>query len=311
MTRFPGLNKDRCWDRIAFLGITILTALIGTPLYVWHFGLLLSDIVLFFVFLTLACLSITLGYHRLFSHHAFEAHWVVRLATLFFGAGALEGSVLLWCSDHRRHHRYTDEPNDPYNRKRGFWHAHIGWSIIRQKKTSEDNVSDLRQDRLTAWQDRYFFLIGPTSAYVLPALIGWLWNGWHGALGGFLVAGITRVVIVQQFTFCVNSVCHSFGRQPYTSRCTARDNFLAALFTFGEGYHNFHHQFQADYRNGVRHWQFDPTKWCIWLLSCIGLAWKLNRVPLETILKARQAEDQRRINRGELLKKGIGQTERR
>lgn len=287
-------SKDLCWDRIAYLSATTFITLVGTPLYVWHYGLLFSDLVLFFALFVLSGLSITLGYHRLFSHHAFEAHWTVRLASLIFGAGALEGSVVQWCGEHRRHHRFTDESLDPYNRSRGFWHAHVGWAVLRQQQPEEDNVNDLRQDRLVAWQDRYFGLIGPASAYALPGLIGWAWNGGHGALGGFLVAGITRVALVQQVTFCINSICHSYGHQPYTSRCSARDNSFAALFTFGEGYHNFHHQFQADYRNGVKPWQFDPTKWCIWALSCLGLAWKLNRVPDDIISETERAETRRR-----------------
>jgi stearoyl-CoA desaturase (Delta-9 desaturase) len=296
ITDTMGAQKVYYWDRIAFFITTLLTAFIGAPLYAWHYGLLFSDVVLFFSFLIACCMSITLGYHRLFSHHAFEAHWVVRLVTLVFGAGALEGSVLLWCADHRRHHRFTDGALDPYNGSEGFWHAHIGWSLTCRTDAIKDNVGDLRRDRLVVWQDRYFHLIGPASAYVLPALIGWIWNGGHGAFGGFLVAGVTRVVFVQQFTFCINSVCHNFGRKPYSNRCTARDNFFVALFTFGEGYHNFHHRFQSDYRNGVKPWQFDPTKWCILLLSFFGLTWRLNRVASEVILKAELVEAQRKIN---------------
>jgi stearoyl-CoA desaturase (delta-9 desaturase) len=295
---FGNRPKRFYWDRIAFLGLSFIASFVGSPLYIWHLGLLPSDVVLFLVFFTVSGLSITLGYHRLFCHRAFDAHWSVRLATLIFGAAALEGSVILWCRDHRHHHQFTDKAPDPYNRIRGFWYAHIGWALQRPEQSVEANIADLRQDRLVVWQDRYFFLIGPLAAYVLPCLIGWAWNGGHGALGGFLVAGVTRVVLTQQVTFCVNSVCHTFGRQPYTSRCTARDNFLVALFTFGEGYHNFHHRFPGDYRNGVKSWHFDPTKWCIWLLSRIGLTCRLNRVPTGTIVKTEREELQRKIAAG-------------
>src|SRR6185503_15819710 len=129
----------------------------------------------------------------------------------------------------------------------------------------------------------------------LPAFLGWIYSGWLGALGSFLIAGVARVVFVQHMTFFINSLCHTLGRQPYSTRCTARDSAIMAWFTFGEGYHNFHHEFQHDYRNGVKPWQFDPTKWCIWLLHKTGLVRQLRRVPEEKILLAEVAEQQRQL----------------
>jgi stearoyl-CoA desaturase (Delta-9 desaturase) len=126
-------------------------------------------------------------------------------------------------------------------------------------------------------------------------VLGGLWGGWTGALGGFLLAGVARVVCVQHMTFFINSLCHTIGDRPYSSRCTARDSMLMALFTFGEGYHNFHHEFQHDYRNGVKPWQFDPTKWTVWLLHRAGMVDQLRRVPEERILLAEIAEKQRQV----------------
>ncbi|HJT82800.1 MAG TPA: acyl-CoA desaturase [Chthoniobacterales bacterium] len=117
----------------------------------------------------------------------------------------------------------------------------------------------------------------------MPALLGAVWDGWVGALGGFLIGGVARVVVLQHCTFLINSACHTIGTQPYSKRCSARDSFVLALFTFGEGYHNYHHEFQHDYRNGVQPWQWDPTKWLIWIFSKIGLTSDLRRVPKETI----------------------------
>ena len=111
----------------------------------------------------------------------------------------------------------------------------------------------------------------------------------------FLIAGAARIVFVHHMTFCINSLCHWIGKQPYSSKCSARDSMIMAFFTFGEGYHNFHHEFQHDYRNGVKPWQFDPTKWTIWLLNKTGLVTKLRTVPEEIILKAQIAERQRRL----------------
>jgi hypothetical protein len=107
--------------------------------------------------------------------------------------------------------------------------------------------------------------------------------GWVGALGGFLIGGVAKVVVLQHCTFLINSACHTIGRQPYSTRCSARDSLFLALFTFGEGYHNYHHEFQHDYRNGVKPWQWDPTKWLIWILSKLGLTGNLRRVPREAI----------------------------
>ena len=123
-------------------------------------------------------------------------------------------------------------------------------------------------------------------SFALPTLLGVWWNGRVGALGGFLIAGVAKVVVLQHCTFLINSACHTMGRQPYSTRCSARDSFLMAIFTFGEGYHNYHHEFQHDYRNGVKPWQWDPTKWLIWTLSRLGLANNLRRVPQEAIIAA-------------------------
>ena len=124
---------------------------------------------------------------------------------------------------------------------------------------------------------------------VIPPLLGFLWNGWAGALGAFLLAGIARIVALQHCTFFINSACHVFGRQPYSTKCSARDSFIMALVTFGEGYHNYHHEFQYDYRNGVKPWNFDPTKWIIWLLSKVRFTKNLRRVPNEKILAAERS----------------------
>ena len=158
-----------------------------------------------------------------------------------------------------------------------------------------DNVPDLQADRLVMWQHRYYCAVAILTGFALPTMIGWAWSGWSAALGGFLIAGMARVVFVHHMTFFINSLCHTIGRQTYSSRCTARDSGIMALFTFGEGYHNFHHEFQHDYRNGVKPWQFDPTKWSIWLLGRLGLVGQLRRVPAEKILLREIAEKQRQL----------------
>jgi stearoyl-CoA desaturase (delta-9 desaturase) len=242
-------------------------------------------------------LSITAGYHRLFAHLTFKARWPVRLFTLIFGAAAFENSVLRWAADHRKHHKFVDQDDDPYDISKGFFHAHIGWMLSKtQTETSFEGVRDLQQDPLVRWQHRHYLPIAVLASFTLPAFLGWLRGGSSGALGAFLIAGVARMVFVHHLTFLINSWSHTWGRQPYSSRCTARDNAVLAWLAFGEGYHNFHHAFQYDYRNGVKPWQFDPTKWCIWLLRMLGLVGQLRQVPVETILLAEVAERQRQLS---------------
>ncbi|MDX2082241.1 MAG: fatty acid desaturase [Terrimicrobiaceae bacterium] len=284
------------WLNSAFLIGTFVTTITAVPFYIWKFGLDGFQIGLFLFFFIATGLSITLGYHRLFSHLTFQATWPVKLFTLLFGAAAFEGSALGWCADHRRHHKFVDHDDDPYDISKGFFHAHIGWLLFR---TGPDTpltwVRDLQKDRLAWWQHEYYVPIALVMGFVVPAALGLIWGGPVAALGGFLIAGVARVVFVHHMTFCINSLCHWIGDRPYSSHCTARDSLLMAFFTFGEGYHNFHHEFQHDYRNGVRPWQFDPTKWTIWLLARLGLVSRLRTVPEEKILKARIAEQERRI----------------
>ena len=289
------LNYVR-WTNSFFLIGTFVTTVTAVPLYIWRHGLDAFQISLFLFFLISTGLSITLGYHRLFSHLTFKASWPVKLFTLLFGAAAFEGSALAWSADHRRHHKFVDHEEDPYDISRGLFHAHIGWLLFR---TGPDTpltwVRDLQKDRLAWWQHQYYIPIAIGMAFALPTAIGWLWGGPVAALGAFLIAGVARVVVVHHMTFCINSLCHWIGARPYSSDCTARDSVLMAICTFGEGYHNFHHEFQNDYRNGVKPWQFDPTKWTIWALSNIGLVCGLRTVPEEKILKAQIAEHERRL----------------
>ena len=247
--------------------------------------------------------GITLGYHRLFSHLSFKAKWPVKLFVLLFGAASFENSALDWSADHRVHHKHVDEDEDPYDISKGFFYAHIGWLLFRLKpKPPVTNVKDLEADPLVMWQHRYVQWIAVFVGFVVPTLLGWAYgslmgfeNPWMTALACFLIAGLFRTVVVQQGTFCINSLCHMVGRQPYSTTHSARDSWQTALLTFGEGYHNYHHEFQHDYRNGVKGWQFDPTKWLIWSLEKVGLVEDLRRVPDARILAAELKEKSRTL----------------
>jgi stearoyl-CoA desaturase (delta-9 desaturase) len=287
------LSKVRITNS-AFLIGTFLVTCTAVPLYIWQNGLNFFQVALFFFFTFSTGMSITLGYHRLFSHLTFKANPLVKLYTLLFGAAAFEGSALAWSADHRRHHKFVDHDDDPYDISRGLFHAHIGWLLFRRgPDTPLTWVRDLQKDRLAWLQHEYYVPIAIFMSFALPAIIGYVYGGVNAALGAFLLSGFARVVLVHHSTFCINSLCHWIGDRPYSSHCSARDSFLMAVFTFGEGYHNFHHEFQYDYRNGVKPWQYDPTKWAIWLLNKVGLVSNLRTVPEEKILKAQIAEHDR------------------
>lgn len=233
-------------------------------------------------------LGITGGYHRLFAHGAYRASWPLRLFYLLFGAASVQNSALKWAADHRAHHAHTDHDGDPYDIRRGFFWAHIGWVLHRNPTPAANTelVADLEKDPLVRLQHRYYVPLAVVFGAAMPMAIGALWGD---AVGAMLVAGWLRLVVQWHATFAINSLTHMFGSQPYTTRISARDSFWVALLTFGEGYHNFHHRFQVDYRNGVRWFQFDPTKWWIWAAARIGLARDLRRVPAARIAEARRA----------------------
>ena len=292
------------WVTSGFLIFTALLTVTAVPAYFYYFG---WDWFLFSVFMfyyPATGLSITVGYHRLFSHKAFKAKWPVKLFVLLFGASAFENSALWWSSEHRKHHKHVDTDDDPYDISKGFFWAHMGWLMFKLKPESPmNNVQDLRKDKLVMWQDRWVHGIAFFMSFVLPTTIGLVYalttnliSPLAGALGGFLIPGVARVVLVQHATFCINSLCHMIGSRPYSTSHSARDSWVAAIFTMGEGYHNYHHEFQWDYRNWVKPWQLDPSKWIIWFLSKVGLTGDLKRVPTERILLAETRETEKQLN---------------
>ncbi|MCP4475339.1 MAG: fatty acid desaturase [Gammaproteobacteria bacterium] len=229
-------------------------------------------------------LSITAGYHRLFSHKTYTARWPIRLLFVLIGSATFQGSVLEWSTDHRNHHRHTDTKEDPYNIKQGFWHAHMGWIFtIDESKRDFSNVADLQQSYMLNLQHRHYTAFSIIMGFVFPAAIASLWGA---PLAGLIIAGGLRITLGHHSTFCINSLCHILGKSSYSKKTSARDNWLLALIPFGEGYHNYHHRFPLDYRNGVRFYQFDPGKWLVYGLSFLGLVSNLHRIPDHRIIQA-------------------------
>ncbi len=208
----------------------------------------------------------------------------------------MEGSVRWWSREHRAHHRYTDTEKDPYSVRKGLLYSHIGWMVMRQnpKRIGRTDISDLNEDAVVVWQHRNYLKTVIGMALGFPTLVcGLLWGDW---IGGFVYAGILRIFFIQQATFCVNSLAHWLGDQPFDDRNSPRDHLFTAVVTLGEGYHNFHHEFPSDYRNAIRWWQYDPTKWCIWTWKQLGLAYDLKEFRQNEIEKGRLQQMQKKLD---------------
>lgn len=283
-------NKESApinWTPAFMFAFTSLVAVTAVPWYGFTHGYALSAVVAFILLTSATELAITAGYHRLWSHNAYDAHWSVRLIFALFGAMALQNTILHWSSGHRVHHRHVDDVDlDPYSAKRGLWFSHMGW-MLRKYPSGDvnfDNVKNLTKDPIVMWQYKYYVPIALGMNLALPIALGLLFGDVWGMV---LLAGFLRIVTTHHFTFFINSIAHKWGSQPYTDENTARDNHFFAFLTFGEGYHNYHHIFQNDYRNGIKWWQWDPTKWLIKGCALMGLASNLRMVPEFKIQRAK------------------------
>ena len=287
-------TKRLDWTNTVFIAFSHLLAIAGIvwlSLH-WNWGVAAMAVVWF----AFCGLSITGGYHRLFSHPTYKAVWPLRLFYLLFGAASVQNSALKWSADHRIHHKYADQEEDPYNINRGFWWAHIGWVLASSNRPLDHNlVADLEKDPLVMNQHKYYLIWAIMGGAVLPTLVGWAFGD---PIGGLLVVGFLRLVFQWHATFSINSVAHSIGKRPYDTESTSRDSWITAILTLGEGYHNFHHRFQGDYRNGVKWYHLDPTKWFVFCMSKIGVTRDLRRVSKDAIQRAKdkvraQAENAR------------------
>ncbi|KAJ7058230.1 delta9-fatty acid desaturase [Mycena amicta] len=216
-------------------------------------------------------LGITAGYHRLWAHRSYNAGTLLKYVLALGGVGAVQGSIKWWVRGHRSHHRFTDTQLDPYNATEGFWYSHIGWLVLKPRiRTGNADVSDLDKDPVVRWQHRNHTVLILTMGFVVPTIIPWLL--WGDLRGGYVYAALLRLSFVHHSTFCVNSLAHWLGEAHFDDKNTPRDHVITALVTIGEGYHNFHHQFPMDYRNAVKWYQYDPTKWFIWVCNQLTLA---------------------------------------
>jgi len=264
--------------------------LIGLPIYFMHNTPGLPLILISIVMLFATEIGIGAAYHRFYSHRAYKMSRPAEAVLLFLATLATQGDALRWSFEHRLHHSYTDTDDDPYSFARGFWYAHILWMFERSRPMNERWVKDLRANPLVAFQHKYIAVLMFGSNAIVTVLIGWAISDF---LGAFVLAWWTRMAVSHHLTWFVNSLCHCWGERTFSKELSAVDNYALAVMTVGEGYHNFHHTFPSDYRNGIRWYHVDPTKWTIWTLSKLGLASGLKRVDEARIERRLLREDRR------------------
>lgn len=251
----------------------------------WGWGFRWSDLALLLAMYLLTVLGITVGFHRLFTHRAFETNHIVKLLLAVLGSMAVQGPLLQWVALHRRHHQHSDSVEDPHSPHhhgagvwgvvRGLWHAHLGWMFAPKPSNLQSYVKDLSQSKSLRTVSA-LFPIWVAAGLLIPAALGWLLTGAiSGAWTGFLWGGLVRILFVHHVTWSVNSVCHVWGRQPFRSKDHSRNNFLFGIFGLGEGWHNTHHAFPTSARHGLRWWQIDVSYWVIRGLEVLGLAWNV------------------------------------
>ncbi len=261
---------------------------ITLPLYFYFYSLswqlVLASIVLYFI----SGLSITAAYHRYYSHKTFQANTLFELFFLFFGTMAGQGSALRWSFDHRLHHAHVDTDKDPYSINKGFWYAHILWLMEEQSPIDPKVVPDLLSNKLVVFQDRHYGKLVILTNYLAFAFVGWLCND---NMGAFFLALWLRLFALHHCTWFINSLAHVWGSKSYSREVSAVDNYIISFLTFGEGYHNYHHTFARDYRNGIRWYHFDPTKWLIWSLNKIRMTWGLKKMDNATIQRRMVMKD--------------------
>lgn len=255
--------------------------------YFYNWGISGVEVVLFITTYYLANISIGVGLHRCWSHGAYKLNKFVELFFALLSAGTLQGPAIAWCSDHYKHHTYTDKQGDPHsplkydNGFKGFMWSHMGWMLFsnRRKDIDKLTLTKLGRNKILRWQMKYYWHIAYAMNVLVPIAIGLalIEFSFRGALSGFVFMGLARF-LQQQITFCVNSYCHFVGTTPYTVG-TARDSWWLFPFLLGENWHNFHHAFPRDYRNGVKWYHPDIHKWIIYALEKLGLATAVVRTP--------------------------------
>lgn len=277
---------------IPFLG------LIAGAAVLWGRGFSWSQLGLLLVMYLLTTLGVTLGYHRLFTHRAFQATRAVRAVLAVLGSMSVEGPVLNWVAIHRRHHQHSDRPDDPHSPHlhgkglrglfKGLYHAHIGWLLRPDPPGLTRYIRDLLADGMLRKISK-LFTFWVALGLVIPAVLGGILTmSWMGVLWGFLWAGLIRIFLLNHVTWSINSICHMWGTRPFRCADQSRNNFVFGVLALGEGWHNNHHAFPTSARHGLRWWEIDVSYWVLRALALVGLAWKVKLPSAESMALKRR-----------------------
>jgi stearoyl-CoA desaturase (Delta-9 desaturase) len=289
----PVLNETR--DRIA-TGIVTAVPVLALGLVVWQVWgdfLRWSDVIVFAIMYMATGLGITVGFHRYFTHRSFKTSKPVRAVLAVLGSAAIEGPVISWVADHRKHHTFADQEGDPHSPHvdhgvgwrgafKGLLHAHVGWLFIHtQRGLRRRYARDLVDDPVVSFVDRKFF-VWAVGGLLLAFALGWAIGGsLYAGLTGLLWGGAVRMLVVHHVTFSINSLCHFFGRRRFDTDDESRNLLWLAPFSFGESWHNNHHAFPTSAEHGLRKWELDPSALLIRALEKVGLVWDVVRVDRE------------------------------
>jgi stearoyl-CoA desaturase (Delta-9 desaturase) len=289
----PVLHETR--DRI-MTGVVTAVPVLALGLVVWQVWgdfLRWSDAIVFAIMYLLTGLGVTVGFHRYLTHRSFKTSRPVRAALAILGSAAIEGPVISWVADHRKHHTFSDQEGDPHSPHvghdggwrgalKGLVHAHVGWLFIHTHRGARNRyAADLVRDPTIAFVDR-MFVVWAVGGLVVAFLLGFAIGGsFYAGLTGLLWGGAVRMLVVHHVTYSINSLCHFFGRRRFGTDDESRNLLWLAPFSFGESWHNNHHAFPTSAEHGMRPWEIDPSALVIRGLEKLGLVWDVVRVDRE------------------------------
>src|SRR4051795_3144376 len=288
-------------DRVVTGSVTVIPVLLlGVVAWqLWNDLLGWHDLVVFAILYATTGLGVTVGFHRLFTHRSFKTTRGVRAALAIAGSMAIEGPIISWVADHRKHHAFSDQPGDPHSPHvehghgiggalRGLAHAHVGWLFVHTHRGRKTRYApDLLKDPVVRFVDRTFVLWvvgGFVASFILGAAIG---RSWMAGVTGMLWGGLVRMLVLHHATYSINSLCHFFGRRAFDTTDESRNLAWLVPLTFGEAWHNGHHAFPTSARPGLNPLQLDPSAAVITALEKLGLAWDVVRVSPERLAAKR------------------------